>query len=295
MVFQNAFEWQIALYLFLAGMGAGSILSAVILDIYDKEKYLSYIKVSSLLGMPLVSIGCLFLLIDLGQGLWKPWLLIYLFANPTSAISWGTLILTLFIILATIYGAYNWNIIKFGNNILIKILLILFSLGTAGYTAVLLGVLKAIPFWHQTSLPILFIISATSTGISITILFEKLFINKTEDIKKIETAHFYLLLLEIILLIGFMIIAINGVPETKFSAKTLLAGHYSFYFWFFLVFLGLIIPSILLGYAEFKNVHFNNGGIIIIESAVILGGFFLRYLIIYAGVYTEKFISYIGG
>jgi len=98
MTFQNAFEWQIALYLFLAGMGAGAILSSVILEFYNPTLYKSYIKSAGIVGMPLVSIGCLFLLIDLGQGLWKPWLLIRLFFNPTSAITWGTAILTVFIL-----------------------------------------------------------------------------------------------------------------------------------------------------------------------------------------------------
>lgn len=292
MVFQNAFEWQIAVYLFLAGMGAGSILSAVILDFYDREKYKNYAKIASLLGAPLVGIGCFFLVIDLGQGLWKPWLLIYLFANPTSAITWGTIILTLFIIFSIIYGAYNWGYIKFGGGNITRILLMLFAIGTGGYTAVLLGVLKAIPFWHQTSLPILFIISATSTGVSSTILLDKLIFNKCEDVKKIETAHFYLLVAEFILIAGFIIIAYNGVPEMKFSTSYLLS---SVSFWIFLIILGLLLPMIIFGIAEFKNSHLSKTSIIMVESLVILGGFFLRYLIIHAGVYTEKFVNFIGG
>lgn len=292
MVFQNAFEWQIAVYLFLAGVGSGSILSAVILDFYNKEKYKNYAKVASLLGAPLVSIGCFFLVIDLGQGLWKPWLLIYLFANPASAITWGTIILTLFIIFALVYGAYNFGYINFGGSNSIRALLMLSAIGTSGYTAVLLGVLKAIPFWHQTSLPILFIISATSTGISATILLDKLIFNKCENVKKIETGHFYLLIAEFILIIGFVIIAYNGVPEMKFSTSYLLS---SVSFWIFLIVLGLILPIAVFGFVEFKGIHLSRKGVIIVEFLVILGGFYLRYLIIHAGVYTEKFVNFIGG
>jgi formate-dependent nitrite reductase membrane component NrfD len=295
MTFQNAFEWQIALYLFLAGMGAGAILSSVILEFYNPTLYKSYIKSAGIVGMPLVSIGCLFLLIDLGQGLWKPWLLIRLFFNPTSAITWGTAILTVFIIYSTIYALYHWGVIKSGGGTLTKIILIIFSIGTAGYTAVLLGVLKAIPFWHQTSLPILFIISATSTGISITIIVQKIFLQDEVDLKKVESGHFYLLVLEIFLLMGFILIAFSGVPEMVYSVKSLLFGIYSLYFWLFLLLLGLIIPTIVFGLLEFKNFHFGNKTIILVEFLVVMGGFFLRYLIIHAGVFTEKFISYIGG
>jgi len=70
MFFQEAFEWKIAVYLFLAGTGAGAIVSGAVSDIHEREKYISYIKAASLIGMPLVAFGTLFLLIDLGQGLW---------------------------------------------------------------------------------------------------------------------------------------------------------------------------------------------------------------------------------
>lgn len=291
MVFQEAFEWHIALYLFLAGVGAGAIVSAAIADLYAREKYESYIKAASILGMPLVSLGVVFLVLDLGQGLWKPWLLVYLFVNPTSAIMWGTLILTLFIGLATLYAAYNFGYIKFGGSALTKFSLIILGLCTAGYTAVLLGVLKAIPFWHQTALPILFIISATSTGISAAVIVRELFLEKTGDISTMETSHFYLLMLEFILLIGMLFIAFQGVPEMVYSAKALIVGQYSFEFWAFLMVLGLIIPLFLYGLQEAKKFHLSGKKLVVVELLVLMGGFYLRYLIVHAGVYTEKFVS----
>jgi len=292
MVFQDAFGWQIALYLFLGGVGAGSILSAVIADFYNREKYLSYIKAASLIGMPAVSIGCLFLLIDLGQGLTKPWLLIYLFANPTSAIMWGTLILTLFIGVSTLYAAYNFNIIKFGGGVLVKVSLIFLCLGTAGYTGVLLGLLKAIPFWHQTSIPLLFIVSGVSTGISAAVVVKELVIRSKDEIHTIETSHYYLLLIELILLVGMIFVSLSSVPEMVASMKVLLSGHYAFQFWVIFMLLGLIIPIILYTFQEAKKLHLKGNLLVIVELFVLLGGFYLRYLVIHAGIYTEKFTQY---
>lgn len=292
MVLQEAFEWQIALYLFLGGVGAGAILSAVLADLYNREKYINYIKAASLIGMPAVSIGCFFLLIDLGQGLTKPWLLIYLFANPTSAIMWGTLILSLFIGLATLYAGYNFNIIKFGGETIVKVALIFLCLGTAGYTGILLGLLKAIPFWHQTGIPILFIVSGVSTGISSAVVVKELILRNKDAIHTIETSHYYLLLIEFILFMGMIFVALNGVPEMVASMKVLLTGHYAFQFWFIFMFLGLVLPIILYTFQEAKKLHLKGSALVVIELLVLLGGFYLRYLVIHAGIYTEKFTQY---
>lgn len=63
MIHQEAFEWYIAVYLFLAGVGAGSVVVAALADMYNREKYISYIKAASIIGMPLVSLGIFFLYI----------------------------------------------------------------------------------------------------------------------------------------------------------------------------------------------------------------------------------------
>ncbi|PLX70423.1 MAG: molybdopterin oxidoreductase [Denitrovibrio sp.] len=293
MVHQEAFEWYIAVYLFLAGVGAGSMVVAAVADMYDREKYLSFIKAASLIGMPLVSIGIFFLYIDLGQGMWKPWLLIFLFANPASAITWGTAILTIFTILSFIYGAYNLGYLKIGCSRCLNWLLIITGICTAGYTAVLLGSLKAIPFWHQTALPILFIISATSTGISGAMIVKLIFLKSDANIKPIETAHLYLIVLEIIMLIGMMLIALQGVPEMKYAAESLLFGDYAFLFWFLLVFTGLLVPAIAFGMEEAHKLHMKTKTVVTLEIMVLLGGYLMRYLIIHAGVYTKKFAEYI--
>ncbi|WP_022850882.1 NrfD/PsrC family molybdoenzyme membrane anchor subunit [Limisalsivibrio acetivorans] len=293
MEFQEAFEWYVAAYLFLAGVGAGAIVAAALADMYDREKYLSFIKAASVIGMPLVSIGIGFLYIDLGQGFWKPWLLILLFANPTSAITWGTAILTLFTLFSLVYGAYNLGFIKFSGGNTMRWLLIITGVLTAGYTAVLLGVLKAIPFWHQTALPILFIISATSTGISGAMLVKEVFFKNHDHLGKIESTHMYLLILEIFLLAGMFLIALQGVPEMKYSAMSLLTGKFALEFWLFLVFGGLLIPAVAFALAEGGKMKISGGKLVLFEVLVLVGGYFLRHLIIHAGVYTQKFTEYL--
>ena len=290
MFFQEAFGWKIAVYLFLAGIGAGATISGAVSDIYKREKYISYIKAASLIGMPLVAFGTLFLLSDLGQGLWKPWLLIYLFANPKSVITWGVIILTLFMTCTTFYGAYNLGIIKFGGGKTIKVLSIGLGLATAGYTAILIGVLRAIPFWHQSVLAILFLASALSTGISATVIVRELFFKDESPIEVYKTTHFFTMIIEIFLFLSLIFVAFNGVPEMVFSAKTIFFG--SFRFWVCVLLVGIIIPVTL---HRSKKLHFEGYRLIIIESMVLFGGFNLRLMIIQAGAYTDKFVNCVGG
>lgn len=292
MVFQEAFEWHIAVYLFLAGIGGGAIISAAIADLYDREKYLPYIKAASLVGMPMVAIGTVLLVVDLGQGLYKPWMLVYLFLNPTSAITWGTAILTLFIFASTAYAANNFQYISFSGGNGFRFLLIFLGIGTAGYTAVLLGVLKAIPFWHQTALPILFIISATSTGISASVLAKKFFLKEQCNLGGIERSHFVLLVLEVVLIAGMLLVALQGVPEMVFSVKALVVGKYSVQFWLFLIGVGLLAPVTMCALHEAGRMKMTASRLVTVEMMVLFGGFYLRYLIVHAGVYTEKFADY---
>ena len=297
MVQQHSFEVLIAIYLFLAGVGAGAILSAVALDMYDRKRFINYIKAASLLGMPLVSIGCGFLVLDLGQGLTKPWLLIFLFMNPTSVITWGTAILTVFIIFATVYAVYNFNILKLAAKLQcllrpMQILLIIFAIGTAGYTAVLLGSLKAIPLWNQTALPVLFIVSALSTGVAATLIVSALFFKAEKD-PLFGTLHIGLIALELLILAGFILIALNGVPELVYAVKLLVVGPYAKMFWGVLIVAGLIVPLIVTVMESRHTVHLGFLGILLAEGLTLLGGFYLRYLILHAGTFIDKFAGFI--
>ncbi len=287
MVFQESFEILIALYLFLAGVGAGAILSAAAADLYNREMFINYIKAASLLGMPLVAIGCGFLLLDLGQGLSKPWLLIFLFANPASVISWGTAILSLFIVAAFVYALSNFGKFISVSGKWLRVVLIALSVLTAGYTAVLLGSLKAIPFWNQSVLPALFLVSAASTGIAATIILSKI-LYKGQDQGSTGKFHVYLIIAETVLIAGMLFIGLSGVPEMVFSVKALLSGTFAFQFWLFFVIMGLIIP-LTVSVMELKGSHVGVGIVLCAEALTLFGGFFLRYLILHAGTFTDKF------
>jgi len=166
---QQAWGWLIALYLFLGGMGGATMIVAHYFYSVKKEKALA--APGSLAALIMVIVGTIFLILDLE----KPELF-YLALAGFQTSSWifrGTLILSGFMLFAALYAAgllpwFKWVPWHDDEKILSWLGLIAsgFGLGVMTYTGVLLGVIKAIPFWNTPALPALFVASALSTGIS---------------------------------------------------------------------------------------------------------------------------------
>lgn len=152
----------IAWYLFLAGTGAGAYLVGAVAGFLG-ERYRPLVKPGVLLGAPLVAIGCLLLLFDLGV----PTRFLMAFLQPqTSMMSVGVIIISCFIVLSGVH--WILTVAKKGSEKLLRGLSIaagVFAVGTAVYTGLLLALVQAVPFWNQPLLPVLFLLSALSTGI----------------------------------------------------------------------------------------------------------------------------------
>ena len=76
--------WLIAIYLFLGGMGAGSFLTAALVEL-SGHRYRHEYCPTSLIGAgvsgPLLAVGTVLLIFDLGAGLNEPWRIIWMFTN----------------------------------------------------------------------------------------------------------------------------------------------------------------------------------------------------------------------
>ena len=114
------FDWglPVAIDLFAAGMGAAAFLVAVMADLAGSKKFTSIRLTGAIIAPWPALLGVLFLIVDLGRP-FRFWEMLfkrqvgygaipsvappYLMFNPGSAMSWGTWILTLFVIIALIY------------------------------------------------------------------------------------------------------------------------------------------------------------------------------------------------
>jgi formate-dependent nitrite reductase membrane component NrfD len=104
---EHHWGWLIAIYLFLGGMGAGSFLIAAVFELtgirYEHD-YTPTCMAGAGVSGPLLLIGTVLLIFDLGAGLREPWRIPMMFTNFSSVMTWGIWILTLFLPLCFLYG-----------------------------------------------------------------------------------------------------------------------------------------------------------------------------------------------
>ncbi len=286
---------MIAVYLFMAGVGVAAFYTGVLADLFSNGRYRRLAKYGSYLGVPLIAIGVLMLLLDLGKPL-SFWRFLLNF-NPTSTMSVGVWLLSAFIVTGGL-NALTWLAEeKFaGNTGLLGIFknkpglrrftaLIGMPVGllTAGYTGVLLASTSS-ALWSSTPyLGLLFLVSATSTGIAALML---VLAWRREDfavIQKLARADALVIVFEIIIFALLLITLGFRAPE---AAAVILKGSYSAVFWLGIVACGLVIPLIVELYNMF-SVKLHTGKdftVPVVASVLILvGGFLLRYVILFAG------------
>lgn len=300
----------VAIYLFMAGIAAGTYLLGTIIETFWSNRGLEMIrKYSLIVSFPLVAISSIFLVIDAEAGLHNPLRLIYILANfPNSMMSVGTLIIASFQII-TLYGAWRALYSK-SQSAIMRILGSVMAVGLTVYTGLLLRVSQAIPFWHNDILPALFTFSGISTGFAAAIIIgvyaDKRQLGNLLPIKKI---HLLCLLGESALLIALLSSAskIDGGAQ---SVAKLLSGSLAPLFWGGLVTVGLALPIIIEAYELVKKHNANvlskglyqadetaatvdtalNSGfglLLVSEGAVLLGGFILRYLVLAAATFIS--------
>jgi len=312
---EHHWGWLIAIYLFLGGMGAGSFLMASAFEL-SGVRYKHDFSPTAMAGAgvsgPLILIGTLLLIFDLGAGMREPWRILFMFTNFRSVMTWGIWILTLFLPLCFLYGFLElmqnhpailaWMRKK--QEVLPKRLRLVpeslpyrrikrvvciagsvLAVGTAVYTGVLLSVVRAVPFWNTPILPLLFLTSAISTGmglsfdLSATLVLPE--IHRRYSIMPL--IHMFFIGLETALLGLLLIAAFNRGGEAAESARLLLMGNRSVVFWVLVIGFGMVYPFIVHVYAFARHSHGFLSGILS-GAGIVIAGLFVRYLIVAAAI-----------
>ena len=295
-------EWGeiIAIYLYLAGMGAGSFVIGTLISwmgvkwnpafhpSFDLFGYtLNLSKLPILWGPIMVAIGAPFLILDLGI----KWRFMYACLNPkTSWVARGFIILSIFIILGLALLVksilpFEWLHAESFLWRIPEIIAIVFALATAIYTGILLKAAKSVPLWQTSFLPLLFLVSALSTG-SMAILLSTLetgyFPHDAQALKILMYAVQILVVIEGIVLYLFLSRRYRAAEQGKDSVRLLLFGEMKLIFWGVDVLAGLVLPFILVSIAVFSH-----GNVLLIFSSgltLLCGGFFLRLGVLHTGI-----------
>src|SRR5512135_1628843 len=278
----------IAWYLFLAGMGAGAYMVAWGASVLG-SKYNALVKPGVLLAAPLVAIGSGLLLLDLGNPL--RFFLGFL-RQQSSMISVGIFIITVFILLGAIHmAALLFKQVKLSESVLKWLFGIaaVFALATAIYTGLLIGVVKAVPFWNTPMLPLLFLVSALSTGAGAILVALALWrlirpVSKEQAEQLVESEHLLsrvdipLIAIELLVLFFLLFLMGGGPSIAAESARYLVTGGFAVAFWVGLVVVGLLVPAVLEAWSLRGGQALNVGALA--GVCLLIGGILLRYAVL---------------
>ena len=294
----------IAGYLFLAGLGAGAFILGVLAS-WGKtsEATPSKLKlIAFIIGPVAVAVGTLLLVLDAKAGAANPLRFFLLVANLQSVMSWGVIILCLFLAVSVIDLVIL--VVKKKTPKALDAIGAVLSICVAAYTGVLLGDAgTAFPLWNIAILPILFVVSALSTGFALVTLITRL-VSKDDlhAVRFVEKTGIALPVVEAVLIAVLLAVSsmASGSAAAAGSASTaaLVAGAYAPAFWIGLVAVGLIVPLVLEIAAVRKggNASVPADGTACASGAtarwaplaasacVVIGGFMLRYLIVMAAL-----------
>ena len=291
---------EVALYLFLGGLVGGiMVLSGLYYFVKGLHRDVPGFIRNSMLASPLLlSIGMLFLFMDLGHK-WHVFRF-YLAFRITSPMSWGSWILLFvypvsvaMIVLANrdrwwvnwyppaarLVEPY-WKAIAAAN--------VGFGALLALYTGILLSSNTARPFWNNGMLAPLFLISGISTGAAFMILFhDGANVREKAELSVIKLS---LMVAEVVALVLFVSALLASVANQRESVHLIVGGPYTAAFWVFVVGIGLALPLLL----QVLEVLHRLESRFVMPSMVLVGGLVLRYLVLQSGQLSETAVHLSG-
>jgi len=305
----------VILYLFLAGMGAGSTVVGASMMLRGgggpRGVHHEIARYGALLGPIPVIVGVLAIIFELGSwnvGHYFRFINLFLVMN-LSPMSVGSWLLVAFIITSLMfaYSYLRFMPMPFGDRLKWRVALawinIPLGIGVAIYTGVLLGAMPSRPFWNSPMLAFLFLISALSTGTAL-IIFARAFVTrgglseeKREEVHKsgyiLASTDTEMIGFEILAVFLFLMFAYLTVGDVRYAVATILpGGELASMFWIGVVLIGLVIPGLLELYAVAPSLIYKRKYTVsrwtemAIALAVIFGGFVLRYVVVTAGQIT---------
>jgi len=278
---QREWEWLAILDLFLAGGGAGLFLLGVFLEI----------NLATVVGVVATALGALALLIDLGrpERFWRS------VCNPvTSWISRGVILVSAFLLFGAIYAAPTISWLSWlpwtaegGLGSVARVIAAVAAVGVMAYTGFLLSYSPAIPSWHNTMLPILFIVFSLVTATGALYALLPLIDETLVELRVWEGLGLGLVVGALVMVAAYLLTLASSTLAAREAARTLLRGSLATAFVGGVIVLGLLLPLSLIITVFMLDMAQASATTYLVVSGLflILGGLSLRYSLLRAGVY----------
>jgi formate-dependent nitrite reductase membrane component NrfD len=283
--------WPVAGYLFLGGLGGGMLIVTSAAGLLGGQGGL--FAFGSLASSILIGTGSALLVFELG----RPFRFWRVFSTQKAVMTVGAWMLGISIVTGVAYFSFwlvflPWSSLSFLRQVLALVNFFL-GIGVVTYTGILLGSMKARPFWNSAVLPVLFAISGLSTGVAAQSLLAGAW-PWQGDVEFISQVHSFLHLLDAGLLVFEILILLVYIGMMRYSAGQAagraaarwLTGSYALAFWGGVITLGLLLPLVL----------YTLGVQVLPPLCVLVGGLILRFLVVYSDDRTflpgeEKYLS----
>jgi len=229
---QEPFGFLIVLFIAVTGLNAGSYLASFIFTYLGKREYLPLAKFSGLVVLFLWVVAPILLLLDIGQPL-RFWHL-FVYFDPRSPMAWGTLILTAYPFLASIYLYHlfreKMERARFWGFIGLPV-----ALGSHAFVGFVLSFAQARVLWSSSLTPIFFLLTAGLSGFALVVIFDAVryyfVLKRRPEAQARERAIFhqlgealYLLIFADLGLILFYLVKLGVSPDLFNQILTLISG-----------------------------------------------------------------------
>lgn len=292
--------WE-AVYIFCTGLSAGSFVVSA-LGLLGVKQFRKISRIAVVQAIILLIIAPAFLLISTGRP--ERVINLYLYPNFTSAISWGSFLLLLYPLICLLYAYFqmrrDWRSSILAPEVIRrhdKLAMVFGLLGIPaavmvhGYTGFLLSFIEARVLWSSPMMPVLFLTSAIVSGIALLILnlavCAKFFKIPTDEkiIRMLARMMFVFLAVDLLLLIFEGLTGLYNRGEHYEAWSVLLTGNYSWSFLGCELFLGTLIPLVLL--SRSAQVQLQQ---ILVAAVLIIGGIFaMRCNIVLGGQVIQPY------
>lgn len=291
LVFSSYIVW----YLFLAGTAAGAFVVAsacsasdALRQTDDSEEVAVRAQAGFLAAPVIIAFAALFLLLDLGSPE-RAWLVVL---SPfESIVSTGAWLVALFFALSAAVAVcglvmrrippwFLWLAWIVGSAL---------AFGVMTYTGLLLSDMVSIDFWHSWLLPVLFVASSLATGLALVLAFGVLASGgKRSTSCCLWKASGFAGIAESLVVILFFCNRYGYSDAARASCDMLFTGDLAGFFWAGVVGCGMLVPLVL--HVLHRSAH-NEAFVFAASAGVLVGGFFVRFCIVGAALYSPLAIG----
>jgi formate-dependent nitrite reductase membrane component NrfD len=156
------------------------------------------------------------------------------------------------------------------------------ALGVGIYGGFIMNYVKGIPFWNQGLLPAVIMLAGIADGFGLAMAIG--LAGGDASVAWAETGSRYLLLINILLIVTYLISAGYTSAVAKLSIQELLKGPSAFMFWGGLIMLGLAVPAVISVVSLYSG-EVSSVLLIIAIASHTVGAFALKYCLLKVGIY----------